>query len=110
MAERATCALLFFTPPQERNMVLLSSRRWARLCPALLVAVVLLAGQRHAVLADGDAMDSSQVSVCFAGILVRTREVWCGERNERRSTPTRTLAWIPNACLAQLPPTRVCRC
>lgn len=52
-------------------MVLLSGRRWVRLCHALLVAVVLLAGQRHAVLAaDGDAMDSSQVSVCCGHWLV----------------------------------------
>lgn len=48
-------------------MVLLSGRRCARLCHALLVAAVLLAGQRNAaVLGDADAIDSSKVreSVC----------------------------------------------
>lgn len=48
-------------------MVLLSGRRCARLCHSLLVAVVLLAGHRHAVLGE-DVMDSSKVSVRGGGI------------------------------------------
>lgn len=57
-------------------MVLLSGRRWARLCHALLVAVVLLAGQQHAVRGDGDAMDSSQVCVWVCGCVGMCGLVW----------------------------------